>query len=53
MDKLGLECVVQYKDVAGGKKIRHTRGRPVMTQVEFIQEQFAKMTQSPSAKAVE
>ena len=33
---------MQYKDRTGKKKFRHPHGGPILTQVEFIKEQFAK-----------
>jgi acetyl esterase/lipase len=42
MDKLGVECVVQYLDVTGKKKVRHTSDGPILTQIAFIKEQFAR-----------
>jgi hypothetical protein len=39
MDKLGIECVVQYRD-AGGQTVRHGGGGPLLTSVEFIRQHF-------------
>ena len=43
MDKLGIECVVQYRDDEAGRTVRHGEedARPVNS-VEFIREQFEK-----------
>lgn|GEM_PF-6269817 len=42
MDELGVECVVQYRDSASKKKIRHSGAEQLFTQVQFIEKQFAK-----------
>ncbi|MCE9534430.1 MAG: hypothetical protein K8T89_25405, partial [Planctomycetes bacterium] len=40
MDKLGIECVVQYRGPEAGKQIRHGGGEP-SNSVEFIRQHFA------------
>ncbi|MBI3468164.1 MAG: alpha/beta hydrolase [Planctomycetes bacterium] len=39
MDKLGIECVVQYRDQQGGV-VRHGENAPPITSVQFIRKQF-------------
>jgi acetyl esterase/lipase len=41
LDQLGVECVVQYPDRAGGRLVRHGGGEPV-TAVEFIRKHFER-----------
>jgi acetyl esterase/lipase len=41
MDKLGIECIVQYKG-ADGSLVRHGEPGPLVTPVEFIKRQFEK-----------
>ena len=40
MDKLGIECIVQYRAAEGNKTQRHGGGDPVAT-VEFVKKHFA------------
>jgi len=40
MDKLGIECIVQYRAAEGNRTQRHGGGDPVGT-VDFIKKQFA------------
>jgi len=40
MDQLGIECVVQYLDPKGKKKIRHASDASTLRAVEFINKQF-------------
>ena len=40
MDKLGIECIVQYRAAEGNKTQRHGGGDPVGT-VDFIKKHFA------------
>lgn len=40
MDKLGIECIVQYRAAEGNKTERHGGGEPVGT-VDFIKKHFA------------
>ena len=42
MDKLGIECIVQYKDKSGGKMITHgasSNEKPI-SKIDFIKKQF-------------
>ena len=39
MDKLGVECIVQYLDRPGGRAVRHGGGEPV-SPLEFIRKHF-------------
>ena len=49
MNELGLECVVQFMDATGERKIRRRNGEPVMSRLEFIQRQFARARQANHA----
>src|SRR5688572_13206651 len=40
MDKLGIECIVQYRAAEGNKTVRHGGGDPIGT-VDFIKKHFA------------
>lgn len=40
MDKLGIECIVQYRGPEAGKQMRHGGGEPG-TSVDFIRQHFA------------
>jgi hypothetical protein len=40
MDKLGIECIVQYRAAEGNKSVRHGGGDPTNA-VEFIRKYFA------------
>ena len=43
MDKLGIECIVQYRAAEGNKTQRHGGGDPIGT-VDFIKKHFAAAT---------
>ena len=40
MDKLGIECIVQYRSAEGNKTQRHGGGDPIGT-VDFVKKHFA------------
>lgn len=40
LDKLGLECIVQYQDPKSGKFVRHEEKAVLFTPIEFIRRQF-------------
>ena len=40
LDKLGIECIVQYQDPKSGKVVRHEENALPVTPVEFIRRQF-------------
>ena len=40
LDKLGIECIVQYQDPKRGKVVRHGEKAVVVAPVEFIRRQF-------------
>jgi hypothetical protein len=42
MDKLGIECVVQYRTAQGNKTIQHPpeAGQPLVGTVDFIRKHF-------------
>ncbi len=40
LDKLGIECIVQYKDPKSGKVVRHEENAVPVTTVDFIRRQF-------------
>jgi len=40
LDKLGIECIVQYQDPKSGKVVRHEENALPATPVEFIRRQF-------------
>ncbi len=42
MDKLGIECVVQYRDEASGRTVRHGSDQPPEREADFIRRQFEK-----------
>lgn len=42
MDELGIECIVQYRDVEGRRIIRHGEDAAPTTSVEFIRKHFEK-----------
>jgi len=41
LDKLGIECIVQYKDRSSDKLVRHGEKAVPITPVEFIRRQFS------------
>lgn len=46
MDKLGIECVVQYRDPKAGRTVRHGEDTPPITSVQFIRKQFERANRS-------
>jgi len=42
LDKLGIECIVQYQDRKGGKLVRHEREADIVTAVNFIGKHFRR-----------
>ena len=42
MDELGIECIVQYRDLEGKKTIRHGEDEAPVTSMEFIRKHFEK-----------
>lgn len=42
LDKLGIECIVQYQDQRGGKLVRHKRNAATVSAVDFIGKQFRR-----------
>ncbi|MFB0553427.1 MAG: alpha/beta hydrolase fold domain-containing protein [Phycisphaerae bacterium] len=40
LDKLGIECIVQYQDPKSGKVVRHEENAMPVTAVDFIRRQF-------------
>jgi len=53
LDKLGIECIVQYRDPKDGKLVRHGENAPTVTPIDFIGRHFdrarAKRTTGKSA----
>jgi acetyl esterase len=41
MDRLGIECIVQYQDPKSGQLIRHTKNAQTVATVEFIRKHFS------------
>ena len=46
MQKLGLECVVQYKSRDGKSKLRHSGDEKIYTLLEFIKKHFSQANKS-------
>ena len=42
MDKLGIECIVQYQDPQTGELVRHQENTEPVTPVDFIRRQFRR-----------
>jgi acetyl esterase len=40
LDKLGIDCVVQYRDPKSGRTVRHGDDRPPLQAVDFIRKHF-------------
>jgi acetyl esterase/lipase len=40
MDKLGIECIVQYRDPQAHELVRHEKGAKLVASVDFILKQF-------------
>ena len=42
LDKLGIQCIVQYKDLESGQLVRHRENAVSVSPVEFIHRQFSR-----------
>jgi hypothetical protein len=40
MDKLGIECIVQYRDPETGRIVRHGETEPPINSAQFIRKHF-------------
>ena len=49
LDKLGIDCIVQYQDRRGGKLVRHKRNAATVTAVDFIGRQFRRAASNAKA----
>ena len=47
LDRLGIECIVQYQDPKSGKLVRHVESAVPITPVEFIRRQFTRAKAEP------